>query len=265
MKKNVALLMLLGLFALSLASCSMEKRLYTKGYHMTWHTLKKKPTVIAHQEITDSTSSAILELPIEAISRKKIFNNKTTSIAFKTIQAKQDTVIPSEDDDYVGSPNNLNSNPKNPFASPAIRRPKTIEELKVSIGRDFKLTLLSILAVVISLGFLYLISLAPLSLDGEAKIFFALTLIISVIAFFFYLIRAIARTIKLSALKAVGKSDETEINKISNSQPEREPEHQYAKRLVSWVFKSLFDPWGRLKLLLILAGIGFVILIALTI
>ena len=121
MKKNVALLMLLGLFALSLASCSMEKRLYTKGYHITWHTLKKKPSVIAHQEITDSTSSAILELPIEAISRKKIFNNKTTSIAFKTIQAKQDTVIPSEDDDYVGSSNNFNSNPKNhsqaqPFA-----------------------------------------------------------------------------------------------------------------------------------------------------
>ena len=291
MKQTVAQLLLM-LTVLSLASCSMEKRIYTKGYHISWlHTaginasqgcskgasqvlpkdlssnLSKNLESDISQDLSSNLSqnletdisqdlssnlSQTLEIAVSQDLPKDLSTKKTSpNIAavndFKTIQTKQDTVIPSTNEDYVGSPSNSNTNTKPPFLSPPIRRPKTIESLKVSIGRDFKLALLSILTMGISLVFLYLISLLSTSGDGQGIIFFGLTFLASTFTFIFYLTRAILRTFKLSALKVVGKSDETEINRNSNSQPIRESEGQYFRRFLLAIgkfFRILLRPSG---------------------
>jgi hypothetical protein len=297
MKQPVAQLLLM-LTVLSLASCSIEKRVYTKGYHISWlHTVgidasqgcSKGASQVLPKDLSSNLSqnletdisqdlssnlSQTLETAVSQDLPKDLSTKKTSpNIAavndFKTIQTKQDTVIPSVNEDYVGSPSNSNTNTKPPFLSAPIRRPKTIESLKVSIGRDFKLALLSILTMGISLGFLYLISLVSTSGDGRGIIFFGLTFLASIFTFIFDLTRAIIRTFKLSALKVVGKSDETEINRNSNSQPIRESEGQYFRRFLLAMgrfFRFLLRPssFGAKVLLYLMALIVGALIIGLS-
>ncbi|MEY3836123.1 MAG: hypothetical protein RI989_1551, partial [Bacteroidota bacterium] len=236
--------LLVILAVLSLASCTLEKRVYSSGYHISWlHTVGKGVLQDASQDVAQDASQQLSQnLP------KDLSSNLSSNLEIQTLS---DTITPiNKEEDYFGQKDSSSDQKeKTPFFSPPIRRPKTIHDLKISIGRDFKMVLTWI---------------SP-SANGDGAVFFSLLLVASFVTFFFYLIRAIIRIFKLSALKALGKSDDTEINKNAESQPIRESEHQYARRFGLWFIRNLFDPWGRFKLALILAAIGLIVLMAITI
>ncbi len=267
MKKTVAQLFVI-LAVLSLASCTLEKRVYSGGYHISWlHTVGKGVLQDASQDVAQDALQDVAQDSSQQLSQnlpKDLSSNLSSNLEIQTLS---DTITPiNKEEDYFGQKDSSSDQKeKTPFFSPPIRRPKTIHDLKISIGRDFKMVLISILAFGVSLGFLYLIAWISPSANGDGAVFFSLMLVASFITFFFYLIRAIIRIFKLSALKALGKSDDTEINKNAESQPIRESEHQYARRFGLWFIRNLFDPWGRFKLALILAAIGLIVLMAITI
>ncbi len=271
MKQPVALLLLI-LTVLSLASCTIEKRVYSSGYHISW----MQPINLDASQVRAEDASQDLPKDLSKNLRRDVTQSRAEGASQDLpqelpqdleLESPSDTITPTnKQEDYFGQKDSSSDQKeKTPFFSPPIRRPKTIHDLKISIGRDFKMVLISILAFGVSLGFLYLIAWISPSANGDGAVFFSLLLVASFVTFFFYLIRAIIRIFKLSALKALGKSDDTEINKNAESQPIRESEHQYARRFGLWFIRNLFDPWGRFKLALILAAIGLIVLMAITI
>ncbi|MFA9219906.1 MAG: hypothetical protein ACEQSL_01835 [Sediminibacterium sp.] len=254
MKLNLALLAFL-FCVIAFTSCSIEKRIYEKGYHISW--LHPKPSGLfadvsqgcskgASQDLSKNLSKnlesgASLDLP------QDLSENLSKNIEFKT---PSDTITPTnKEDDYFGQKAPaLPNEKKEAFFGPPIRKPKTIEQLKKSIGRDFKLVLLAMILGSISGGLLALIG--PVSSGvGDGLVFLTILLVLSITGFIFYLIRGLFRIFKLTALKIFGKKDDAAINKREKKHHFRESEHQYLRRFGLWFGRNLFDPIGRLKIL----------------
>ena len=175
-----------------------------------------------------------------------------------------DTITPTnKEDDYFGQKAPaLPNEKKEAFFGPPIRKPKTIEQLKKSIGRDFKLVLLAMILGSISGGILALIG--PVSSGvGDGLVFLTILLVLSITGFIFYLIRGLLRIFKLTALKIFGKKDDVAINKKEKKHRLRESEHQYLRRFGLWFGQNLFSPIGRLKILGLLLLIAIPILVIL--
>jgi len=246
MRLNLALLAFL-FCAIAFTSCSIEKRIYEKGYHISW--LHPKPTntlADASQDLPHDLSEN-LETDVSKGRSEGASQDLSKNLEFKT---SSDTITPTnKEDDYFGQKAPaLPYEKKEAFFGPPIRQPKTIEQLKKSIGRDFKLVLLAMILGSISGGLLALIG--PVSSGvGDGLVFLTILLVLSITGFIFYLIRGLFRIFKLTALKILGKKDDVAIDKREKKHHFRESEHQYLRRFGLWFGRNLFDPIGRLKIL----------------
>ena len=169
------------------------------------------------------------------------------NLQFKT---PSDTITPTnKEEDYFGQKEtSLPKEYKEPFFGHPIRKPKTVEQLKKAIGRDFKLVLLAMILGGISGGLLALVGPSATGV-GDGLVFLTILLVLSIAGFIFYLIRGVFRIFKLTALKIFGKKDDAAINKREKKHHFRESEHQYLRRFGLWFGRNLFDPIGRLKIL----------------
>ena len=288
MRLNLALLAIL-FCVIAFISCSFEKRVYEKGYHISW--LHPKPSGLfadvsqgcskgASQglsqnleiDVTNDCSKGATQDLSEKLSKnlesgasldlpQDLSENLSKNIEFKT---PSDTITPNnKEDDYFGQKETaLPHETKEAFFGPPIRKPKTVEQLKKAIGRDFKLILLAMILGGISAGLLTLFAPASGSV-GNGIIFLTFVFILSLFIFGYYFIRGTVRIFKLTALKITGKKDDAPINKKERKHRVRESEHQYLRRFGLWFGQNLFSPIGRLKILGLLLLIAIPILVIL--
>ncbi len=248
---------------IALSSCSIEKRIYEKGYHISW--LHPKQTGLFRDVSQDCSKGASQDLPqelsknLETNVSQDLSENLLKNSVFKTTS---DTITPTtKDDDYFGQKEtNLPNENKEAFFGPPIRKPKTVEQLKKGIGRDFKLVLLALIIGGISGGLLTLIGQSATGVS-DGFIFLIILFFLSIAAFLFYLARGLLRILKLTVLKIFGKQDDHPINKREKQHRFRESEHQYLRRFGLWFGQNLFSPIGRLKILGLLLLIAIPLLV----
>ena len=258
MKLNLTLLAFL-FCVIAFTSCSIEKRIYEKGYHISW---------LHKHDFAQKT--AIADAPIHYLPAIQIDTNftniasKKESITTSAPTLNTDTIAPTtKDDDYFGQKETtLPKENKEPFFGHPIRKPKTVEQLKKAIGRDFKLVLLAMILGGISGGLLALVGPSATSV-GDGLVFLTVVFVLSIAGFIFYLIRGLLRILKLTVLKIFGKKDDVAINKKEKKHRLRESEHQYLRRFGLWFGQNLFSPIGRLKILGLLLLIAIPILVIL--
>jgi hypothetical protein len=263
MKLNLALPAFL-FCVIAFTSCSFEKRIYEKGYHISWlHPKPNNPLADVSQGCSKGASQDLpqeLSKNLETNVSKDLSENLLKNSAFKTTS---DTITPTnKEDDYFGQKETtLPKENKEPFFGHPIRKPKTVEQLKKAIGRDFKLVLLAIILGGISGGLLALIG--PLTTSvGDGYVFIMILFVLSIAGFIFYLVRSLLRILKLTVLKIFGKKDDALINKREKKHRFRESEHQYLRRFGLWFGQNLFSPIGRLKIfgLLLLIAIPLLVI-----
>ena len=268
MRLNLALVTFL-FCVIAFTSCSIEKRIYQKGYHISW--LNPKPTgplADASQDLPQDPSEN-LETGASHDLPKDLSKNLETDVSqdlSKNQESKtpSDTITPTnKEDDYFGQKEtSLPKEYKEPFFGHPIRKPKTVEQLKKAIGRDFKLVLLAMILGGISGGLLALVGPSATGV-GDGLVFLTVVFVLSIAGFIFYLIRGLLRILKLTVLKIFGKKDDAAINKREKKHRLRESEHQYLRRFGLWFGNNLFSPIGRLKILGLLLLIAIPILVIL--
>ncbi len=258
MRLNLNQLVLL-LCVIVFTSCSIEKRIYNKGYHVSWlHPKPTGPLAGASQDLSKN-----LEIDVSPDLSKNLETDVSQDLS-KNVEFNppSDTITPTKkEDDYFGQKEtNLTNANKEAFFGPPIRKPKTVEQLKKGIGRDFKLVLLAMLIGGVSGGLLALIGQSATGVS-DGFIFLILLFFLSIAAFIFYLVRGLLRILKLTALKIFGKKDDDPINKREKKHRIRESEHQYLRRFGLWFGQNLFSPIGRLKILGLLLLIAIPLLV----
>ena len=274
MKLNLTLLAFL-FCVIAFTSCSIEKRIYEKGYHISW--LHQKQTDLFGDVTQGCSKGASQDLPqdlsknLEKDVSQDLSENLETDVSKdlwvnlsknQASQTPSDTITPtSKDDDYIGQKETtLPKEYKEPFFGHPIRKPKTVEQLKKAIGRDFKLVLLAMILGGISGGLLALIGSSATSV-GDGLVFLTVVFVLSIAGFIFYLVRGLLRILKLTVLKIFGKKDDAAINKREKKHRLRESEHQYLRRFGLWFGNNLFSPIGRLKILGLLLLIAIPLLV----
>ena len=290
MRLNLALLAFL-FCVIAFTSCSIEKRIYEKGYHISW--LHPKPSGLfadvsqgcykgASQDLPQDLSENLETGASQDLSKnlsENLSENLETDVSqgcskgasqdlsedlSKNLQFKtpSDTITPTtKEDDYFGQKEtNLPNENKEAFFGPPISKPKTVEQLKKAIGRDFKLVLLAMIIGGFSGGILALIGQSATSV-GDGLVFLTVVFVLSIAGFIFYLVRGLLRIIKLTVLKIFGKKDDAAINKRETQHRIRESEHQYLRRFGLWFGQNLFSPIGRLKILGLLLLIAIPLLV----
>lgn len=274
MRLNLALLAFL-FCVIALTSCSIEKRIYEKGYHISWlHPKPMNPLADASQDLPQDLSENLetgasqnLSKNLETDVSQDISKNLEIDISqdlSKNLQFKtpSDTITPTtKEDDYFGQKEtNLPNENKEAFFGPPIRKPKTIEQLKKAIGRDFKLVLLAMITGGFSGGLLALIGQSATGVS-DGFLFLIILFFLSIAGFIFYLVRGVLRILKLTVLKIFGKKDDAPINRREKKHHFRESEHQYLRRFGLWFGQNLFSPIGRLKILGLLLLIAIPLLV----
>lgn len=274
MRLNLALLAFL-FCVIALTSCSIEKRIYEKGYHISWlHPKPMNPLADASQDLPQDLSENLetgasqdLSKNLETDVSQDISKNLEIDISqdlSKNLQFKtpSDTITPTtKEDDYFGQKEtNLPNENKEAFFGPPIRKPKTIEQLKKAIGRDFKLVLLAMIIGGFSGGLLALIGQSATGVS-DGFLFLIILFFLSIAGFIFYLVRGVLRILKLTVLKIFGKKDDAPINRREKKHHFRESEHQYLRRFGLWFGQNLFSPIGRLKILGLLLLIAIPLLV----
>ena len=207
----------------------------------------------------ETGASQDLSKNLETDVSQNLSKNLSKNQEFKT---SSDTIVPkTKEEDYFGQKEtSLRKENKEAFFGPPIRKPKTVEQLKKAIGRDFKLVLLAIILGGISAGLLTLFAPASGSV-GNGIIFLTFVFILSLFIFGYYFIRGTVRIFKLTALKITGKKDDAPINKKERTHRVIESEHQYLRRFGLWFIQNLFSPIGRLKILGLLLLIAIPLLV----
>ena len=268
MRSNLALLAFL-FCVIAFTSCSIEKRIYEKGYHISWLNPKpNNPLADVSQDLPQDLSENLSENLETDVSQgcskgasQDLSENLSKNLQFKT---PSDTITPTtkEDDYFRQKETNLPNENKEAFFGPPIRKPKTVEKLKKAIGRDFKLVLLAMIIGGFSGGLLALIGQSATGVS-DGFLFLIILFFLSIAGFIFYLVRGLLRILKLTVLKIFGKKDDAAINKREKKHRLRESEHQYLRRFGLWFGNNLFSPIGRLKILGLLLLIAIPILVIL--
>lgn len=266
MRSNLALLAFL-FCVIAFTSCSIEKRLYSNGYHFSWmHSVQRGVLQDALQDASQDVSQDASQDVSQELSQnlpKDLSSNLSQNLSENLeFQTPSDTITPTtKDDDYFGQKETtLTKENKEPFFGHPIRKPKTVEQLKKAIGRDFKLVLLAMLLGGISGGLLALVGPSATSV-GDGLVFLTVVFVLSIAGFIFYLVRGLLRILKLTVLKIFGKKDDAAINKKEKKHRLRESEHQYLRRFGLWFGNNLFSPIGRLKILGLLLLIAIPLLV----
>jgi uncharacterized membrane protein YgcG len=216
MKKTVAQLLLI-LTVLSLASCTIEKRVYSSGYHISWmHTVEKGVLQDASQDVAQDVAqdasqelSQNLETDVSLDLSKKLCKSQDA-------ETLSDTITPNnKDDDYFGQKNYTRDEANNVVPNTKNTKPQDISELKKETKDNFIAALIGFGGWGISLGLLSMNNWSTLD-DIKSAIFFIVLGTACAILFLIFLPVAIFRLFKLAFLKMRGKPDDYKINQPKN-------------------------------------------------
>jgi hypothetical protein len=220
MKKTVAQLLLI-LTVLSLASCTIEKRVYSSGYHISWmHTVEKGVLQDASQDVAqDALQDALQDVAQDASQElsqnlpKDLSKNLLSNLEIHTLS---DTITPNKkDDDYFGQKNYTRDEANNVVPNTKNTKPQDIAELKKETKDNFIAALIGFGGWGISLGLLSMNNWSTLD-DIKSAIFFIVLGTACAILFLIFLPVAIFRLFKLAFLKMRGKPDDYKINQPKN-------------------------------------------------
>lgn len=225
MRQTVAQLLLM-LSVLSLASCSMEKRMYSKGYHISWlHPIPKNIEIVASQDVSQDASQELsqnlrkdlsshlsqnLETDVSLDLSSNLAQNLETDVSLflsKNLKAEtlSDTITPNtKQDDYFGQKDYTSTKDKS-------KKPQDIRELKKETKDDFKVALLGLVGWAVSLGLLSVNNWSTLD-SIKSAVFLIILGVLCALLFIIYFPIAIFRIFKLIFLKICGKPDDFKIN-----------------------------------------------------
>ena len=212
MKKTVAQLLLI-LTVLSLASCTIEKRVYSSGYHISWmHTVEKGVLQDAlHDASQDALQDALQDASQDVAqdASQELTQNFTSNLEF---HPHSDTITPTKkDDDYFGQKNYTRDEANNVVPNTKNTKPQDIAELKKETKDNFIAALIGFGGWGISLGLLSMNDWSTLD-SIKAAIFLIVLGTACAILFLIFLPVAIFRLFKLAFLKMRGKPDDYKIN-----------------------------------------------------
>jgi hypothetical protein len=233
MKKTVAQLLLI-LTVLSLASCSMEKRLYSNGYHISWvHPIPKNIEIVASQDVSqDAMQDASQDVAQDAMQDasqdvaqdasqelsqnlpKDLSKNLSSNLPHdlstnlsKNLDAEtlSDTITPNtKQDDYFGQKDYSSTKDKN-------KKPQDIRELKKVLKDNSIIALFSLVVGALSVLLLSLITAD--SVDSiKSGIFLIILIAACGVLFLISFPVMIFQFFKLVYLKMLGKPDDYKIN-----------------------------------------------------
>ena len=202
---------------LSLASCSLEKRLYSNGYHISWmHSVQRGVLQDASQELSQnlpkdlsSNLSQKLETDVSMDLSKELCKSQDA-------ETLSDTITPNKkDDDYFGQKNYTRDKANNVVPNTKNTKPQDISELKKETKDNFIAALIGFGGWGISLGLLSMNDWSTLD-SIKAAIFLIVLGTACAILFLIFLPVAIFRLFKLAFLKMRGKPDDYKINQPKN-------------------------------------------------
>lgn len=212
MRSNLALLAFL-FCVIAFTSCSIEKRIYEKGYHISWlHPKPKTPladvsqghSVRASHDLPQDLSEN-LETVVSQGGSEIASKDLSKSLEFKT---PSDTITPTKkEDDYFGQKDYSKSNNKSD-------KPQNITELKKETKDNFKVALFGFVGWAVSLGLLSINDWSTLD-SLKAAIILIILGTACALLFLIFLPIAIFRLFKLAFLKLLGKPDDHKINQQS--------------------------------------------------
>jgi len=204
MRLNLALLALLFCVIAS-TSCSIEKRIYEKGYHFSWmHSVQRG---VLQDALQDASQELSQNLP------KDLSKNLSSNLEIHTLS---DTITPNKkDDDYFGQKDYTRDEANNVVPNTKNTKPQDISELKKETKDNFIAALIGFGGWGISLGLLSMNNWSTLD-DIKSAIFFIVLGTACAILFLIFLPVAIFRLFKLAFLKMRGKPDDYKINQPKN-------------------------------------------------
>jgi hypothetical protein len=212
MKLNLALLVFL-FCVIAFTSCTIEKRIYEKGYHISWiHSVQRSVLQDASQELSQnlpkdlsSNLSQNLETDVSLDLSKKLCKSQDA-------ETLSDTITPNKkDDDYFGQKNYTRDEANNVVPNTKNTKPQDISELKKETKDNFIAALIGFGGWGISLGLLSMNDWSTLD-SIKAAIFLIVLGTACAILFLIFLPVAIFRLFKLAFLKLRGKPDDYKIN-----------------------------------------------------
>jgi len=212
MKLKLALLALLFCVIAS-TSCSIEKRIYEKGYHISWmHSVQRGVLQDALQDASQEVSQDASQELSQNLS-KNLSKNLSSNLEIHTLS---DTITPNKkDDDYFGQKNYTRDEANNVVPNTKNTKPQDISELKKETKDNFIAALIGLGGWGISLGLLSMNNWSTLD-DIKSAIFFIVLGTACAILFLIFLPVAIFRLFKLAFLKMRGKPDDYKINQPKN-------------------------------------------------
>jgi hypothetical protein len=212
MRSNLALLALL-FCVIAFTSCSIEKRIYEKGYHISWlHPKPKTPLADVSQGCSKGASQDLpqdFSVNLETGASQDLPQDLSVNLS-KNQESKtpSDTITPTKkEDDYFGQKDYSKSNNKGD-------KPQNITELKKETKDNFKVALFGFVGWAVSLGLLSINDWSTLD-SLKAAIILIILGTACALLFLIFLPIAIFRLFKLAFLKLRGKPDEHKINQQS--------------------------------------------------
>jgi hypothetical protein len=190
---------------MAFTSCSIEKRIYENGYHISWLHLKTiGPLADASQDLPQDLSENLSE-NLETDVSQDLSVNLSKNQEFKT---PSDTITPTKkEDDYFGQKDYSKSNNKGD-------KPQNITELKKETKDNFKVALFGFVGWAVSLGLLSINDWSTLDSLKTAVFLIILGTACALLFLIFFPI-GVFRLFKLAFLKLRGKPDEHKINQQS--------------------------------------------------
>ena len=174
---------------LSLASCSLEKRLYSNGYHISW---LQTNNIDAKQGRAEGASQ---DLPKDL-----------------KLETSSDTITPNtKDDDYFGQKNYTTDESNKVVPKSKNTKPQNITELKQQLKDNSLISLFSLLVGALSVLLLSLITADTLD-SIKSGIFLIILIVVCGVLFLISFPVMLFQFFKLIILKIAGKPDDYKIN-----------------------------------------------------
>ncbi len=198
---------------LSLASCSLEKRLYSNGYHISW---LQTNNIDAKQGRAEGASQ---DLPKDLSQnlRRDVTQGRAEGASQDLpkdlkLETSSDTITPNtKDDDYFGQKNYTTDESNKVVPKSKNTKPQNITELKQQLKDNSLISLFSLLVGALSVLLLSLITADTLD-SIKSGIFLVILIVVCGVLFLISFPVMLFQFFKLIILKIAGKPDDYKIN-----------------------------------------------------
>lgn len=229
---------LLLIFPIWLASCSVEKRVYQNGYHITWEKRVQLPKSTFKKFDLKNNTETETNLSIE-LDNEKHYNHPSEKTAMDTVPDKK--VTPEIQKTTRKEKKLQREKTPGSIEYGKIKKINTVKDLKNSVKYDLKKSLVAAIGYGICAAVLYLFNfylVAPEFLF----VLFALASIAYMVTFGIHFLRGTIRLTKLGHLKMLKVPDDAYPRKPGKNDRLNDSNRQYFKRFFRWLINFIFRP-----------------------